>query len=123
MSCSSVSFNCLSIIVFLRNHAELLPDDPYRTANTVSELTTFFPTHKMNGKPETRNVLLTVDESPASQYVFNWALKNFYRVRPAAAESREASTQEDRDSLCCTNRMAACVMHKDCIQLRVPAAR
>jgi hypothetical protein len=33
----------------------------------------------MNG--ETRNLLLTVDESPASDQVFEWALKNFYRVR------------------------------------------
>jgi hypothetical protein len=27
--------------------------------------------------------MLTVDESPASDQVFAWALKNFYRVRQA----------------------------------------
>jgi hypothetical protein len=36
----------------------------------------------MNG--ETRNIMLTVDESAASDQVFAWALKNFYRVRQAA---------------------------------------
>jgi structural maintenance of chromosome 2 len=32
----------------------------------------------MNG--EARNILLTVDESPASSQVFEWALKNVYRA-------------------------------------------
>ena len=33
----------------------------------------------MNGEAQ-RNLLITVDESPASDKVFDWALKNFYRV-------------------------------------------
>lgn len=36
---------------------------------------------RMNG--EGRNILITVDESPASDKVFEWALKNFYRVSAA----------------------------------------
>lgn len=32
---------------------------------------------------ETRNLLVTVDESPASDKVFDWALSQFYRVSPS----------------------------------------
>lgn len=36
------------------------------------------PTMASNG--ESRNILITVDESPASDKVFGWALQQFYRA-------------------------------------------